>query len=299
VRDGLPAVAFLGLGSMGQAIVRRLLAGGYPVTGWNRTQEKAAPLIEGGMLWGATPREAAGSAEVVFSILTDADALEQVLSGPDGLLAGLRPSAVLLDMSTIAPAASQRFAAWVADAGATMLDAPLSASVLTVEQGQASIMVGGDAEAFRRVRPVLEAIGPKLTHVGGSGQALYVKLAINLALVVQIVAFCEGVALAEKAGVPRETTVDAFMKSVVASPVVCYRGPFILEGRMPEVAWADVNLQQKDLLLAMELGRKLGVALPTAAAANEMLNAARGLGLEDRDFAVVYEVFRLLAGLSP
>jgi 3-hydroxyisobutyrate dehydrogenase-like beta-hydroxyacid dehydrogenase len=195
---------------MGQAIVRRLLAAGHPVVGWNRSQEKAASLVEAGMLAAATPREAARSADVVFSILTDAEALDQVLSGPDGVLAGLCPEAVFLDMSTIAPAASQGFAARVAEAGATMLDAPLSASVLTVEQGQASIMVGGDQEAFRRVRPVLEAIGPKLTYIGGNGQALQVKLAINLALVVQIVAFCEGVAMAEKAGVPRETTVDGY-----------------------------------------------------------------------------------------
>jgi 3-hydroxyisobutyrate dehydrogenase-like beta-hydroxyacid dehydrogenase len=178
-----------------------------------------------------------------------------------------------------------------------MMDAPISASLATLESGQASIMVGGDERAYLRLHPVLLAIGPKVTRIGDNGQALYVKLAINLALVVQVVSFCEAVAMAEKAGIKREVAVDAFLKSVVASPVLGYRGPFILEGRMPETAWADVNLQQKDMLLAIELGRKLGVALPLGAVANEMLSSARAMGLQERDFAVVYEVYRALGGM--
>lgn len=283
---------------MGTAIVRRLLAAGYPVTGWNRSAAKAEPLVELGMSLASTPREAAAGADVVFTILTDAKALEEVIAGPQGVLEGLRPGTDVFDMSTIGPVASCAIAARVAERGARMLDAPLSASMATLEQGQASVMVGGDREAFERARPVLLAIGPKLTYVGGNGQALYLKLAINLALVVQIVSFCEAVALAEKAGVAREVAVDGFLKSVVASPVMGYRGPFILEGRMPEVAWADVDLQQKDLQLALDLGRQLGVALPTGAAANQMLNACRGMGLTKKDFAVVYEVFRVLDGLA-
>ena len=296
--DAKPSIAFLGLGSMGAAIVRRLLAAGYPVTGWNRSADKAGPLRELGMGWAATPQEAVAGADVVFTILTDAKALEEVVAGPGGVLEGVRPGTDLFDMSTIGPESSQAIAARVALRGARMLDAPLSASLATLEQGNASIMVGGDREAFERARPVLLAIGPKLTYVGANGQALYLKLAINLALVVQIVSFCEAVAMAEKAGVPREVAVDGFLKSVVASPVMAYRGPFILEGRMPAVAWADVDLQQKDLQLALDAGRKLGVALPTGAAANQMLNACRGMGLASSDFAVVYEVFRVLGGLS-
>jgi 3-hydroxyisobutyrate dehydrogenase-like beta-hydroxyacid dehydrogenase len=283
---------------MGAAIVRRLLAAGHPVTGWNRSEEKAAPLRELGMRWAPTPAAAAAASDVSISILTDAQALEEVVSGPGGVLEGIRPGSVLADMSTIAPDSSCAVAERLAAAGATMVDAPISASLATLEAGNASIMVGGDEAAYQRLRPVLLAIGPKVTRIGANGQALYVKLAINLALVVQVVSFCEGVALTEKAGVKREVAVDAFLKSVVASPVLGYRGPFILEGRMPEVAWADVNLQQKDLLLALELGRKLGVALPTCAAANEMLNACRGMGLQDHDFAIVYEVYRTLGGMA-
>jgi 3-hydroxyisobutyrate dehydrogenase-like beta-hydroxyacid dehydrogenase len=293
----MAAIGFLGLGAMGGAIVRRLMDAGHQVTGWNRTEDKAAPLREAGMRWAASPRELASGSDVMISILTDASALEHVVTGPSGVLEGLRPGALLADMSTISPDSSWAIAAKVGAAGGTMLDTPISASLATLEAGNASIMVGGDAAAYERLRPVLLAIGPKVTHIGTNGQALYVKLAINLALVVQVVSFCEGVALTEKAGIKREVAVDAFLKSVVASPVLAYRGPFILEGGMPEKAWADVNLQQKDLLLALDLGRKLGVALPTCAAANEMLNAARGMGFQNRDFAVVYEVYRALGGM--
>jgi 3-hydroxyisobutyrate dehydrogenase-like beta-hydroxyacid dehydrogenase len=290
-------IGFLGLGAMGAAIVRRLIAAGHQVTGWNRSEEKAASLRALGMGWATSPRELAQASDVMISILTDAKALEQVVSGPDGVIEGLRPGALLADMSTISPESSRAVAAKVAAAGGIMLDTPISASLATLAEGKASIMVGGDAAALERLQPILLAIGPKVTHIGGNGQALYVKLAINLALVVQVVSFCEAVAMTEKAGIKREVAVDAFLKSVVASPVLGYRGPFILEGRMPEIAWADVNLQQKDMLLALELGRKLGVALPTGAVANEMLNAARAMGLQDRDFSVVYEVYRTLGGM--
>ncbi len=290
-------IGFLGLGAMGAAIVVRLIAAGHQVTGWNRSEEKAAPLRARGMRWAPSPRELAASSDVMISILTDAKALEQVVAGPEGVIEGLRPGAILADMSTISPDSSKAVAARVAAAGGTMLDAPISASLATLEAGEASVMVGGDPQAYERVRPLLLAIGPKVTYIGTNGQALYVKLAINLALVVQVVSFCEAVAMAEKAGIRREVAVDAFLKSVVASPVLGYRGPFILEGRMPEPAWADVDLQQKDMLLALELGRKLGVALPTGALANQMLNAVRAMGLEDRDFAIVYEVYRALGGM--
>jgi 3-hydroxyisobutyrate dehydrogenase-like beta-hydroxyacid dehydrogenase len=292
------SVGFVGLGSMGGTVVERLLEGGWTVTGWNRTAEKAEPLVERGMRQAASPREVAAAADVVLSMVTDTSAVEAVASGPDGIMAGLRPGVVWADMSTIAPDASRRLAERVAEKGAAMLDAPVSGSVATLRQGQLAIMAGGDERAFERARPVFLAIGPKVTRVGENGQALVMKVSINLALVVQVVGFCEGVALAEKGGVDRELAVDAMLKSVVSSPVLQYRGPFVLEGGMPKSAWADVDLQQKDLLLALDLGRRLGAPLPTAAASNELLNACRGLGIGHHDFAVVYEVYRRMAGAA-
>jgi 3-hydroxyisobutyrate dehydrogenase-like beta-hydroxyacid dehydrogenase len=291
------SVGFVGLGSMGGRAVERLLSAGHPVTGWNRSPGRAEALAAKGMRVAATPRELAQDVDVVLSMVTDTNAVEQVASGADGILAGLGPGKVYADMSTIAADASRGLAERVAETGAAMLDAPVSGSLTTLEAGELAIMVGGDAEAFERIEPVLKAIGPKVTRVGENGQALQMKLAINLALVVQVIGFCEGVALAERAGVSRESAVEAMLNSVVSSPVLNYRGPFVLEGRMPEEAFADVDLQQKDLLLALELGRKLGVPLPTAAASNELLNACRGLGIGHHDFVVVYEVYRRLAGV--
>jgi 3-hydroxyisobutyrate dehydrogenase-like beta-hydroxyacid dehydrogenase len=292
------SVGFVGLGSMGGRMVQRLLAGGHRVTGWNRSAVKVEGLAEKGMARAPTPREAAEGADVVLSIVTDTAAVEQVASGEEGIIAGLRPGAVYADMSTIAPDASRALAERVAERGASMLDAPVSGSIATLEAGQLAIMVGGSEEAYERILPVLHSIGPKVTRIGDNGQALQMKVAVNLALVVQVTGFCEGVALAEKGGIPREAAVEAMLNSVVASPVLGYRGPFILDGRMPEVAWADVDLQQKDLLLALETGRRLGVPLPTAAASNELLNACRGLGIGHHDFVVVYDVYRRLAGLQ-
>jgi 3-hydroxyisobutyrate dehydrogenase-like beta-hydroxyacid dehydrogenase len=292
------SVGFVGLGSMGGRIVERLLAGGFEVSGWNRTPAKAEALAGRGLTVAATPRECAAGADVLLSMVTDTAAVEELAAGPDGTIAGLGPGSVWADMSTISPDASRRIADRVAEAGAAMLDAPVSGSVTTLEQGQLAIMTGGSEEAFERIKPALLAIGPKVSRVGDNGQALQVKLAINLALVVQVIGFCEGVALAERAGVSREAAVEAMLDSVVSSPVLNYRGPLILDGRMPEEAPADVDLQQKDLLLALELGRKLGVPLPTAAVANELLNACRGLGIGHHDFVIVYDVYRRLAGIE-
>jgi 3-hydroxyisobutyrate dehydrogenase-like beta-hydroxyacid dehydrogenase len=289
-------VGFIGLGDMGQGIVPRLLEAGHHVTGWNRTPEKATPLLELGMEWAGTPREAAAMSEVVLSIVTDARAVEAVALGDDGIVSGLAPESVYADMSTIDPDASRRLGAAFAEAGKVMLDAPLSGSPISLEQNKASVMVGGDPSAYERIRPVLEAIGPSVTYIGASGMAMQMKVAINLCLIVEMVAFSEAVALAEKGGVDRAVAVDAMLKSVVASPVMGYRGPFILEGGMPEKPLADVTLQQKDMLLALDLGRRQGSPVPLAAAANEMLNACHGLGLSHRDFVTVFDAYRTMGG---
>ena len=291
-------IGFLGLGDMGQAIVPRLIAAGHSVAGWNRTKAKAAPLLQIGMVWADTPREAARQSEVVFSIVTDSAAVRALALGENGVIRGLSKGAVYLDMSTIDPDSSRAIAAEFSKAGLNMLDSPISGTTLTVGEGKASLLVAGDKAAFERVEPVLLAIGPKVTYVGAQGLAVQLKVALNLTLVIEVIGFCEGVALAEKGGVPREVAVEAFLKSVVASPVLNYRAPLILEGHISDATYGNVNLQQKDMLLALDLGRKMGVPVPLGAAANEMLNACRGLGLAHHDFVAVYEVYRRMGGMS-
>jgi 3-hydroxyisobutyrate dehydrogenase-like beta-hydroxyacid dehydrogenase len=291
----VPNLGFVGLGIMGGGVARRLLAAGHTVAGYNRSPEKAAPLVELGLIRMETPREVAEVADVVFSMVTDARALEAVTQGPDGILAGLGPGKIYVDMTTGTPEASRALAEQVAVVGARMLDAPVSGSVSTLEEGRLTIMVGGDEDAFAEVEPILLAIGPTVLRIGSNGQALLMKIAINLSLHVQMVAFCEGLLLAEKDGIDREVAVEALLGSVIASPMLKYRGPFVLE--MPDEAWFDVNMMQKDMNLALEAGRKLDVPMPMTAASNELLTAARGMGLEEQDFAVVYEVLAQLAGL--
>jgi 3-hydroxyisobutyrate dehydrogenase-like beta-hydroxyacid dehydrogenase len=289
-------LGFVGLGVMGQGIVPRLIAAGHKVTGWNRAKDKAKPLVDQGMALAETPREVAARSEIVFSCVTDGAAVRSVALGNDGVIAGLKSGGIYADMSTISPDVSRAVAAEFAAKGLAMLDAPISGSPVTLVQGNASVMVGGDKAAFDKAEPVMRAIGPKVTHIGGNGLAVQMKIAVNLLLMVEVIAFGEAVALAEKGGVAREVAVDAILKSVAASPVLGYRGPFILEGKMPEVPLADVTLQQKDMVLALDLGRKLGSPVPLAAAANEMMNACRGLGIDANDFVVAHQVYRRLGG---
>jgi 3-hydroxyisobutyrate dehydrogenase-like beta-hydroxyacid dehydrogenase len=282
-------VGFIGLGAMGSGIVRRLLAAQHEVTGWNRTPERASPLVGEGMRLAQTPGAAAAAGEVVLTMLTDASALEAVA---DEVESGLQANAIWADMSTIAPDESRALAARVP----AFLDAPVSGSLTTLAAGQLSIMVGGDRAHFDRIEPLLLDIGPKVTYLGAQGNALLMKMAINLSLVVQGMSFCESLAMAENAGIPREAAVDAVLKSVIASPMLQYRAPMILEGGMPETPFANAALQQKDQQLGLRLGRELGTPLPFASLANEMLTLVRAAGLGEQEWIAVYDVFRRLGG---
>ncbi|OLC13864.1 MAG: hypothetical protein AUH29_11815 [Candidatus Rokubacteria bacterium 13_1_40CM_69_27] len=292
-------LGFVGLGAMGSRLARRLMAAGHQVVGYNRTPEKARDLVAAGLRLEKSPRAVAEASEAVFSMVTDNAALRAVALGSEGIVAGLTSGGVFVEMSTVSPAVVREIGEAVAARGAAMLDAPVSGSTITVEQGQASIQVGGDARALERVRPYLTAMGPGgITLVGPLGLAKTMKIATNLGLAVQMLAFSEAVLLAEKSGIARETAVDALLKSVVASPMVKYRGPFVL-GQMPTDAWFNVAMIQKDLQLALDQGRAVGVPLPTTALTQEWLTMARGLGLGSYDFAIVFDVLASLSGASP
>jgi 3-hydroxyisobutyrate dehydrogenase-like beta-hydroxyacid dehydrogenase len=289
-------LGFIGLGVMGGLMAERLMNSGHTVIGYNRTRAKAQWLIDKGMKFSETPRGVCEAADTIFAMVTNSAALEHVAYGPEGVVEGISSGKVLIDMSTVSPGVSKSLAAKIRAKGADMVDAPVSGSVITLQQGKLSVMVGGTKETFERVKPLLLDLGPKVTHVGENGLALVMKIATNLSLAVQMLAFSEGVLLAEKSGIPREIAVDVITHSAVASPMVQYRGPFAL--KMPDEAWFNVNMMQKDMLLALELGRQVDVPLPTAAAANEMLTAARGMGFAEQDFAVVFQVLARMSGLE-
>jgi 3-hydroxyisobutyrate dehydrogenase-like beta-hydroxyacid dehydrogenase len=289
-------LGFVGLGAMGGRMANRLLEKGHTVTGYNRTRSKAQWLIDRGMKWADSPRAVCAAADVTFAMVANSAALDGVSDGPDGMVAGLGPGKFLIDISTVSPAVSRALAAKVREKGADMLDAPVSGSVVTLEAGKLSVMVGGRPETFERLKPLLMDIGPKVTHVGENGQALVMKIATNLSLAVQMLAFSEGVLLAEKSGIKRDIAVDVLTHSVIGSPMVQYRGPHVLG--MPEEVWFNVNMMQKDMLLALELGRQVDVPLPTTSVTNEMLTAARGMGFAEQDFAVLFHTLARMSGVT-
>jgi len=281
---------------MGGRMAERLISKGHSVTGYNRTKSKAQWLVDRGMRWGDSPRAVAEAVDVVFVMVTDSAALEAVAYAADGLLAGLGRGKVVIDMSTVSPAASRALAAKVRERGADMVDVPVSGSILTLEQGKLTMMVGGKAETFEQVKPLLLDIGMKATHVGDNGLAVSMKIAVNLSLAVQMLAFSESVLLAEKSGIARKTAVEVLTNSVVGSPLLQYRGPFVVN--MPDEAWFDMNMMQKDMKLALEMGHRLEMPLPTAAVTNEMLTAARAAGLSKKDFAAVFQVLASMSGVK-
>jgi 3-hydroxyisobutyrate dehydrogenase-like beta-hydroxyacid dehydrogenase len=289
-------LGFVGLGVMGSEMVLRLMKKGHSVTAYNRTKSKGEKLIKAGMKWGETPRAVAASSDITFSMVTNSAALSAILDGPDGILAGISNGKILADMSTVSPAYSREVAAKVRATGADMVDSPVSGSVITLQEGKLSVMVGGRSETFERLKPILLDIGPKVTHVGDNGLALVLKIASNLSLAVQMLAFAEGILLAEKSGIKREVAVDVLANSAIASPMIKYRGPFVLQ--LPSEAWFNVNMMQKDMMFALDLGRALDVPMPTTAVTNEFLTAARGMGLVDEDFAVVFDVLASMSGVK-
>ena len=289
-------IGFIGLGDMGQVIVPRLLEAGHTVTGWNRSPGKSKSLEDAGMIIASTPAEAAKNADIVLSIVTDGNAVKDVSLGENGIITSLNKEAIYLDMSTISPEVSRFVSEEFDKRGLQMMDAPLSGSPVTVVQGAASIMVAGKKECYEKVYDTLLAIGPKVSYIGSNGLAVQTKLSINLLLMVEVIAFGEAVAMAEKGGVDRQVVVDAILNSVATSPVLSYRGPFILDGKMPEKPLADVALQQKDMTLVLEQSRLLASPAPLAAAANDMMNASRGMGLGHHDFVVAHRAYKKMNG---
>jgi 3-hydroxyisobutyrate dehydrogenase-like beta-hydroxyacid dehydrogenase len=281
-------IGFVGLGAMGSRIAGRLLDAGHELYGTDRTKSKAQPLIERGLQWLDSPREVAVAADVVFSMVTDDAAVSAVTSGPDGILAGLEDGQVYVDMSTISPRISREVAGQVRAVGAQMLDAPVSGSIPQAESGTLAIFVGGSEEAFLSVEPVLRKLGRAVTRVGPNGQGLLIKLAVNISLAVQTLAFSEGLLLAERGGIDPRLAAEAMSTSSIGSPMLKARVPLLID--LPQQAWFDVTMMHKDIRLARQAADDLEIPLPSAAVADEMLARASELGYAHRDLASLHEV---------
>jgi 3-hydroxyisobutyrate dehydrogenase-like beta-hydroxyacid dehydrogenase len=284
----MTTVGYVGLGAMGSRVAGRLLDAGNELFGTNRTKSKAQPLIERGLEWRESPREVAAAADVVFSMVTDDEALEAITSGPDGILAGLQDQKVYVDMSTVSPRASRELAEQVRSLGAQMLDAPVSGSIPQAEGGTLAVFVGGSEEAFATVAPLLREFGQAVTRVGTNGQGLLVKLAVNISLAVQTLAFSEGLLLAERGGIDPRLAAEVMSTSSIGSPMLKARVPLLLD--LPKEAWFDVALMAKDIRLAREAADELAIPLPSAAVAEEMLARASELGYAHRDLAALHQV---------
>jgi 3-hydroxyisobutyrate dehydrogenase len=289
----LQKVGLVGLGHMGGNMAARFLAAGYEVYGEERNREYARHLVDQGLRWRDTPREVAEATEVVFTSIPDDDALQAVGSGPDGILEGLSAEKIWVDLSTVSPRASREMAGLVREQGAAMLDAPVSGSVPQVKSGTLTIMVGGDEQAYARVEPILRVLGTP-TRVGENGQGLALKLAINISLAVQMLAFSEGLLLAARDGVDPKLASDVMTESAIGSPMLKLRAPLVLD--LPREAWFDVELLRKDIRLALAVGRELGIPLPSTNVAEEMLTRAVELGYERRDIAALFEVLAQTSG---
>lgn len=287
-------LGFVGLGTMGGRIAKRLLEAGHQVSGWNRTRAKAEALIQAGMQWQDSPKKVAQAADVTFSMVMDSAALSSITEGDDGILAGLSAGKIYVDMSTVSPKLTRLIASRVADSGAQALDAPVSGSLPAAESGTLILFVGGSADALEKARPILEQISQKIIHVGSNGQAMAIKIAINLNLPTQLVSLFEGVLMAERSGVPRAAALDALLNSVAASTAMKYRAPFML--KMPEEVWFSAAMMKKDIQIALELGEETGVELKTVKLVDELLDRAIALGWGDEDFAVLYRVVEHLSG---
>ena len=291
----MTTIGVVGLGAMGGRIAGRLLAQGNAVRGTNRTRAKADALIAQGLVWCHNPRTTAQSSDIVISMVTDGDALDTVTQGLDGILAGLAPGSIYLDMSTVSPHTSRTLAEQVTSRGAAMLSAPVSGSVQAVEEGTLTIIVGGQADAFERVKPILRQLGSTMTFVGDTDHALLLKLAINISLAVQMLAFSEGLLLAEQGGVDRSVALQVMTHSAVGSPMLQARAALLRE--LPDSAWFDVAMMQKDLRLALDYGRDQGLPMPSTTVADQILSTAREAGYEHRDIAVVFRVLSELVAV--
>ncbi|HLY63417.1 MAG TPA: NAD(P)-dependent oxidoreductase [Terriglobia bacterium] len=289
-------IAFIGLGIMGQPMALNLINAGHHLTVYNRTQDKTSTLAQAGARVAASPAEAVRDAEIIWSIVSDTAAMEEVVLGPAGILSGIREGAVLIDSSTISPTVSRKFACHLAGKKAKMLDAPVTGSKHGAEKGELTFMIGGDREVFDRMMPVLNVLGKRHIYCGAHGSGLSAKLAQNAIQATMVEVFCEGFVLATKAGVLPETMMEIIQSSMARANLTDFKAPFIFKGDF--TPYFPLKLMHKDLELAMEAAYAQNVPMPTTAAVKETYGAAKAQGKGNMDYAAVVTFLEELAGVK-
>ncbi len=285
-----PSVGLIGLGLMGRPMGANLLKAGYPLTVWNRTPARAAELVKQGAKLAASAREAAAASDVLFTIVSDPPALEEVLWGPHGAMEGLRRGTVYVDSSTVSPALARRIAAASGERGARFLDAPVTGGTWGAEKGELVFMVGGNAATLKEVEPILGAMGKRWFHLGPNGAGQTIKLAMNMILALQVQALAEALALVTSAGIAGEKLVEVMQSSMARSGVLDVKAPMLLKGDYTPSF--PLRLMHKDLGLALDLANQMGTPLPATAAVRETCSAVKGAAKEDVDYAAVMRFWK-------
>lgn len=288
-------VGFIGLGIMGRSMAANLLEAGFRVTVWNRTRERATALAEAGAVVAESPAELAAASSIIFICVSDTPDVEAVVLGPEGIVHGARPGSLVVDMSTISPRATREMAARLAQVGVAMLDAPVSGGSEGAAQGTLSIMVGGDAGDVDRALPALRAMGRTITHVGGTGDGQTVKLVNQIVVVVTMLAVSEGLLFAQAAGVDLDRTLEAIAGGAAGSWMLANRGPQVIARD-----WRPgftIDLQQKDLRLALEAADELGIPLLGAAEVFQLYRTLQSAGLGSEGNHALAKALERLSGV--
>ena len=289
-------VGLIGLGLMGQPMGLNLLKAGFSLTIWNRTATRAESLVAAGARLANSPREVAAASDVLITIVSDPPALEEVLWGKPGsgqttgALAALTPGSIYIDSSTVSPVLVRKIAAACAQHQVDFLDAPVTGGTWGAEKGELVFMVGGDAQVIKEAEPVFSVMGKRWFHLGPNGAGQTIKLAMNLILALQVDALAEALALVTAAGFPGEKLVQVLQSSMGRSGVLDVKAPLLLKGEYPPSF--PLRLMQKDVGLALELAKEVGVVLPAGAAAYSTYSAVKAAAKEDLDYAAVMKFWQ-------
>lgn len=292
-----PRIGFAGLGLMGSRMARQFLAKGFPLTVWNRTAERCAPLEKEGAAVAGTPRELAERTDVVVGCVADPHAVGRIIFAEDGIRPGARKGFTYIETATISPGLARRSAEVLAARGADYLEAPVTGSKMGAEKGTLVIMTGGRREVHDACMPVLMAMGSKAVHCGEVGQASVVKLVGNTMITFMLEGFCEGLVLARKAGVDPDVLLEVVMASGFASPYYPFKNAAIAKRDFDTHFSIDLMVKDQTLMLEEAAARK--VPMPGLAALREVFQSARAQGWGGEDIAAVVKVLEAAAGVAP